>query len=307
MRIALLLDDRPGNSTQTHGIAAALQNSTSGTISEHRITYNRWVRLPNRLRLALHVWGAELPTLDAADIIIATGRRLAPLLVTLGKQTNARTIQIMQPELPYHLFSRVLLPQHDNPPVDARIIPTLGAPHAMNARRIAQAAAQMSLPANPYSVFLVGGDSKHGSLPPSLLAEHIHSLRQKLGQEHGLYVVTSRRTTPAQWQALQTALAGTPHTLYRYPDTPNPYPGILARATRVIATIDSVAMLCEAASSGTPLYMADAERAASTKHHALARALIAGNYARPLSTLTLPDTPTQQLDEATRVATCILQ
>ncbi|MGB1877529.1 MAG: ELM1/GtrOC1 family putative glycosyltransferase, partial [Rhodospirillaceae bacterium] len=86
-----LTDDRPGNNAQVLGVAQA----TDWPIEERAIRYTAWGRLPNLLR------GASLVGLtdDSCtglvapwpDVVIAAGRRSAPVARWIKRQSGGKT------------------------------------------------------------------------------------------------------------------------------------------------------------------------------------------------------------------------
>jgi mitochondrial fission protein ELM1 len=78
-----------------------------------------------------------------------------------------------------------------------------------------------------------------------------------LHRRHGgsLLVLASRRTPPRLAGALRDALGEVPGLHWRgRDDGPNPYPGVLAWADRLVATPDSVNMLSEACAVGCAVH-----------------------------------------------------
>ena len=101
-KIWALLDDRMGNNNQILGVAEAL-----GTpFEEKKITYNKWIFLPNFLRFK-PILGVskeslkdiDLPAEELPDLIIGAGRRMFPLMRYLKKKSKGRTklVHMMNP------------------------------------------------------------------------------------------------------------------------------------------------------------------------------------------------------------------
>ena len=70
-----------------------------------------------------------------------------------------------------------------------------------------------------------------------------------------MMLVASRRTPPALFDLLQANLDGLPGIHWANADDgPNPYPGVLGWADRLVVTPDSVNMLSEACACGRPVH-----------------------------------------------------
>ncbi|MBY0355490.1 MAG: mitochondrial fission ELM1 family protein, partial [Rickettsiales bacterium] len=192
-----LLDDRAGNSTQTLGIAQAL----GGTIIEKRLYYDQNVRLPNPMRrgVLLGVDVAKSDALDEApvpDVIIATGRRLAPILRRLKRDfPDAYTVQLMYPDMALKHFDLVVVPEHDQR-TDKRLFLTLGAPHRLMKAKIAELAfkckMKLHLKGEPTAI-VIGGTTDRAEMTVSDM-EQLWQLMHPLLGLGTLLVTTSRRT-----------------------------------------------------------------------------------------------------------------
>jgi hypothetical protein len=111
----------------------------------------------------------------------------------------------------------------------------------------------------PYIGIIIGGNSGPFTFGPEAardLGREAWAMVRDLGGS--LLVSTSARALPAATDALAGAL-DCPHFLYRWSpaDRANPYFTILALASELIVTSDSVSMLSEAAATGLPLHIFD--------------------------------------------------
>lgn len=291
----LLADDRPGNRTQVLGVAEAL--GWPFTVKE--IRYGSAARLPNPLKGATFL-GLEPDSRDALappwpGLVIAAGRRTAPVARAIGKQAGggAFLVQIMDPGSALGAFDLVAVPRHDRPPARANVLPITGAPHRVTAAALARARdiwapRFVHLPA-PRVALLVGGATKTHRFTPqhgAALGERAARLAAAAGGS--LLVSTSRRTGAAA-AAVFAAVAEVPHHGFRWGDAgDNPYLGYLASADAVIVTGDSVSMVCEACAAPAPVYVDAPEDAVPAKHRRLHRELYELGCARPLGDTLAP-------------------
>jgi hypothetical protein len=108
--------------------------------------------------------------------------------------------------------------------------------------------------AAPRVAVLVGGSSRsHGHLGEHQALELVQGLRA-VARDSSLMITTSRRTDENVAALLKAELTGT--NIYFWDgDSPNPYFGLLAWADAIVATSDSVNMICEAAGTGKPVHI----------------------------------------------------
>ena len=260
----VLVDDRPGNATQALGLAGALDWPTE----IKRLHCGPLARLHNRLL------GASLAGLDRRrssplqppwpELVIAAGRRTAPVARWIGRQARGRTRLVA--------IGRKAADCADDfdlcvTPAYTRLFPhpnrvETGAPlHRVTAERLAEAADRwrerlQGLP-RPRIALLVGGTSGQYRLDAATarrLGEDVMRLAADAGGS--ALVSTSRRTGPAATRALRTAMAGAAFAhWWSAAGGDNPYLGMLALADALVITGDSESMLAEAGALGRPLFI----------------------------------------------------
>ncbi|HIJ39083.1 MAG TPA: nucleoside-diphosphate sugar epimerase, partial [Rhodospirillaceae bacterium] len=163
--IWVLTDDRPGNVAQCLGVAEALGED----FIVKPIAYSRWAALPNALR------GRSLlgltPECRASlqppwpRLVIAAGRRTAPLARWCKRQLGTRLVQIMDPGWPGRDdFDLIARPLHDGPILRPNVLQTLGSCHRVTPALLASekekwASRLPDLP-RPWVALLVGGATK---------------------------------------------------------------------------------------------------------------------------------------------------
>lgn len=286
----VLADDRPGNVGQCLGVAEALGRP----FMVKAIRYDRLARLPNVLR------GASLLGVNADSraglvapwprLVIAAGRRTAPVARWIKRQCGARLVQIMDPGPGGRAdFDLIAVPAHDGKGLaGANVLPITGAPHRVTAAKLAEAAALWQdrfahLP-RPWIGLIVGGTTRHRAFTAPMAAA--------LGQRAGalaaaaggsVLVTTSRRTSPEAEAALLAALPQ-PRFVHSWKaGGDNPYFGFLALADALVVTGDSVSMACEACATAAPVYIFAPEGMVVDKHARLHAELYGCGLARPLA------------------------
>lgn len=284
----VLADDRAGNVAQALGVAEALGRP----FLVKDIRYDRWGAAHNLFR------GVSLRGVAAAArqalvppwprLVIAAGRRTAPVARWLKAQCGARLVQIMNPGWPGQAdFDLIVRPMHDNAKPGERLFPTLGSCHRASPARLAQSAESWRprlahLP-RPYLLVVVGGGTKDHAFDAShgrQLADGMQTLRQRFG---GSILMTTSRRTPPEVERILFEAAGDPAWKHSWQSgNENPYPGFLALADMVLVTGDSMTMCSEACANGGPVFIFAPTGMVSAKHARLHQALYDRGLARPL-------------------------
>ncbi len=283
--IWVLADDRPGNVSQALGVAEALGKP----FIVKTIRYNALGRLHNALRSAsrfgLEHWSRKgIEAKPPPTLVIAAGRRTAPLARWLKRRYGARLVQLMDPGWPgRERFDLIAAPLHDELPKAPNVIRTLGACHRATPQLLAAEGQRWKdrlpdLP-RPWTLVSVGGSTAQRRFGAADARALIEGCRNLPGS---LLVVTSRRTGAEAEAALAEALPSN-GWLCRWRDrADSPYLALLGLADSVVVTGDSMSMCCEACANGGPVFIFAPERLAEPKHAALHQALYERGYARPL-------------------------
>ena len=309
--IWVLADDRAGNTAQALGVAEAF--------AEHpeikTVRYTKAVVLPNVLRGASTL-GATAETVAGLtgpfpDVAVAAGRRAAPLLRYLKKQSGGGTkiVQIMYPgRFGLSDFDLIVLPHHDGCKlIRPNILRVTGAPHRITPERLDAERKKWtpvfeSLP-SPRIALIVGGATKDKPFTTEMaldLANRAKALSGKIGGGSFL-VTTSRRTGTEQEKIIRDALPE-PKFFYGWgnKEIENPYFGFLALADHIVVTGDSVSMCSEACAAEAPVYIYAPAGTVGKKHALLHRELYDNGYAVELSEN--PDPVTQSGHKRLNVA-----
>jgi mitochondrial fission protein ELM1 len=225
------------------------------------------------------------------DLVITAGMRNEPVCRWIRHQSGGRTriVHVGRPWANPECFDLVVTTPQYRLPQRPNVIQNALTLHRVSEERLADAAAQWrdhfaALPP-PYTAVIVGGDSGPYALGARAACRLARQTAELVAETGGsILVTTSSRTDSRAIAALRNAL---PQPLYFYEwqagDEHNPYYGLLALASQIVVTADSISMLSEACATGKPVYMFDLARGRMAMEPA-ARLLPADNDWR-LSTL----------------------
>lgn len=286
----VLIDHRVGSATQAISLAERLGIS----FKVKNIKYNFLALLPNCLLGAsqLHVdvgASSSLKNEPLPKAIISAGRRTASVALSLKKlDPNIKVIQIMKPFLPAKKFDLIILPQHDNyKPHTNNTFITIGALH--NAQQKMSEAAPIFANNYPelskFIALMIGGNTKQYKFSRKD-AEELAASVVAISANHGMPVFISfSRRTPDEVKEVFRGTFEWPHIIYDPISSKetNPYYGMLASASFIITTADSISMCSEASASGKPLYIVYPKNAVMPKHRYLVQQLLDLEIARLLS------------------------
>lgn len=262
----VLTDDRPGNATQSIGLADELR----WPYERIELDFGPSIYIPNPfLGASSHVLKRASRRRLAPpwpDLVIAAGRRTAPVARWVGRKSRGKTKVVQlgrkgaNPAWPFDLAAT---------PAHARLCPhpnrieTAGALTRIRKSKLEEAALQWEYLFAPHPspriALLVGGSSHHYSFTPELAAQlgrDVSKMAERVGGS--VFVTTSRRTRGPLTEALKRAL---PHAAHFHEWSAeqklseNPLLGYLALADVVIVTGDSESMLAEASESGKSVHI----------------------------------------------------
>ena len=291
--IWVLTDDRAGYVAQALGVAEALGRP----FTVRDVRYTPLAKLPSA------VLGASLLGLTGEcraaftppwpDLVIAAGRRTAPVARWIKKKSGGRTriVQIMHPGKKSAAdFDLIAVPRHDDvlPEGDApNILRITGAPHRMTADRLAAAAEawspQFNMLTRPFIAVMVGGATHSQAFPAHLAANLGRRVGELAAQVRGsVLLTTSRRTGAAAEAALLKVIPDPRHVFVWGSGGDNPYQGYLALADQIVVTGDSVSMCSEACATGKPVHIYAPADMVGAKHARLHRELYDLGLAMPL-------------------------
>jgi len=256
-----LLGDREGDNAQVRALAEALGWPAAAKRLAYTSRYRWWNLLLGASCLSLDQRRSSALAPPWPDLVIAAGRRSAPVARWIRKQSKgrARLVHLGRPWAPLGCFDLVVttpqygLPQRPN--VLHNALPIVRPDAARLAEARARWAPRLAALPRPLVALLVGGDSPPYVLDPQTAARLGREAIDRARVLGGALVVTCgpRVRAPAA-EALAAAASGAGH-LHRWrPDDPdNPYLAYLALADRFIVTGDSASMLAEACATGRPV------------------------------------------------------
>ncbi|MGH7965524.1 MAG: mitochondrial fission ELM1 family protein, partial [Candidatus Binatia bacterium] len=263
----VLADDRPGNTTQSIGLARAL--SWPYEVKELQFTPRvrllyRWLGAYVVTRIGLDDARSAPLTPPWPDVVIAAGWRPAPVARWIRKQSRSHTRVVQMGRKGGHvaaLFDAVVTPVHCCLPPHPRRIETIAPITPITSERLAQAVEHwQSLFAHaphPRIALLVGGSTKRYRLETETaqrMGEEVRAFAEAAGGS--VFATTSRRTGAEVTEALSKGLGPSSYVHRWQPgQKDNPYLAYLALADVLVVTGESESMLAEAAASGKPIYI----------------------------------------------------
>ena len=260
-RVWVLCDDRGGNTTQSIGLAEALgwpyerKALAPGPLS---LLHNR---LLGASRAGIRRGRSAALEPPWPDLVIAAGRRTAPVALWIREQSRGRTRLVQLGRKggdDAERFDLVAAPGYTRLFAHPRRVETCAPLHSVTPARLAEAAERwrerLAARPAPRIAVLVGGRSGQYAIDAASAAR-LGSEVARLARESGgsVLATTSRRTGRAATAAFCAALG--PDAFVFRPGDPgeNPYLALLALADWIVATGDSESMLAEAAAAGRPL------------------------------------------------------
>jgi mitochondrial fission protein ELM1 len=216
-----------------------------------------WLALPPLERLAA---GSDSLAPPFPDLLISCGRKSIGLALALRRASRGQTftVYVQDPKLAPARFDLVIAPRHDRVR-GPNVVLTRGAPSRVTAARLADAkdrfAPLLAPLGRPLIAVLLGGRTRRHRFDAVEAAALGRRLATLAHDEHAALAITaSRRTPPESLAAIRATLVGTRSQFYEGGGE-NPYFGYLAHADAIVVTADSVNMISDACSTGTPVFV----------------------------------------------------
>ena len=259
-----LLDDQPGNSTQSLGLAQSL----GWPMEVKHLRFKPLSRIreffaDDSPQLLLEAPSSPLVA-PWPDLVIATGKRPSRIAKWIKQESLGKTklIQIgRKGGIVADDFDLVITPNYCRQTPHPHRLTSLLPPTQASLDKLQQAKTQWHPHSEhdpqPRVVVLVGGNTKRHAFHKQeaiKFARDIKGFAQELNGS--VYVTTSRRTGEEASQALMDELAGFAKIYqWKQDQKESPYWGLLAWGDVIIVTGESESMIAEAAGTGKPLYI----------------------------------------------------
>jgi mitochondrial fission protein ELM1 len=266
-RVWVLKDHKPGHTTQSEGLAEEL----GWPYECIDLDFNVLQQLPNAwtrgTRWSVTPTSAQRLTEPWPDLVIATGRRTAPIASWIRKQScgRTRTVQIGRiGAFQRDNFDLAIAPAYaclypDVRRLDTAVPITRVSPAALE-RAAAYWGPQLASAPVPRLALLVGGKDPEHEFRAEQAREMGQAVAELASREGGSVLATTSRRTPKRVStALQKSLGETCAHFHRWEPnrsaSGNPYMGYLALADALVVTGESASMLAEACATGKPVYI----------------------------------------------------
>lgn len=306
-RLWTLTDGNAGNLRQAQALAQAL---ALGPARDWRLATRapwRWWT-PRRGLGAEHAFGPDFINALGRPPQVAIGcGRQAALATRLLRERGAKVVQILDPRLDPGHWDLVIAPEHDGLRGD-NVITLLGSLNPVDDDWLAQARTTFATFADlpqPRTAVLLGGSSAHARFDRGAFEVLASKLEVALMRDGGSVLVTTSRRTPEKiLRALRHRYVETPGFVWcGEEDGPNPYPGLLAWADRIVCSPDSVNMVSEACATRAPVHVFDPSRVSGRPRRFL-DALLQRGRIRVMDTALAPF-PVEPLRETERVSAIV--
>ncbi len=265
-RVWLLLGERAGDNAQVTALGRALALDLGWDCTMKQILFDHACEVPFHQRgatlIGVDVGRSDALTAPWPDVVVAVGRRLAPVSRWLKEQSNGALLNVHlgRPRVAYHHFDLIVTtPQYGLPP--ASNVTTLTLPIIMHDDAALEAEAQHWEPQlrhlpRPWTAVFIGGPTTQLRFGREVGADLLNRAKAHVAAAKGsLLVTTSPRTTMEVADLFENEI-GHAHFLHRWSrHAPNPYQSFLRLADDFIVTNDSASMIAEAVDMAKPLYV----------------------------------------------------
>lgn len=261
----ILSDEKPGHRTQSLGLANAL----GWPCEEKKLQFNFRGELPNALVKdtikSLTASSHAIAGPPWPDLVIATGRRTAPIAAWVRQHSLGKTRTVQMGRIGISRddhFDLGVAPVYAGLYPDPRRMETVLPLTRVNQVSLDKAAeqwrARFSTDSRPLLALLVGGTNVEHEFSPACARELGESVKSMVDAAGGKVLVsTSRRTSEPAAEALLAALGSCCAHAYIWQRDKdicdNPYMAYLACAAALVVTGESASMLAEACSTGKPV------------------------------------------------------
>lgn len=255
-----LHDGRAGNVRQSEALAHWL-GSAAPSLTLHTAVPWRWFA-PRLLPGARSAFGNALAAVPMNEpcVVIGCGRQAA-LATRVLRSDTVRSVQILDPRIDARHWDIVVVPEHD-PLRGDNVIVTQGSLNAIDDAwlQLHRTHAPEALrSAGPVCAIFIGGPTDDTSYSMEDVLAAIARVRESFD---GLIYTCASPRTPSNWFAALRGLPADPRMRVWTSNakSENPYAYLLAVATRIVCTPDSVNMLSESCATSVPVEYVPAPR-----------------------------------------------
>ena len=260
-RVWLLLGERQGDNAQVMALGKAL----GWPFGIKQLYFDPDCPIPFSKR------GASLIGLDTMktaaisgpwpDIVIAIGRRAAPVSRWIKQQSGGRsmTVHLGRPRDAYYKYDLIFTtPQYGLPP--GKNVTNLTFPITLNREEDLDESAKFWWPRlsalpRPWTAMILGGPTTQMRFDRDVGVDLLAKAEAHINGIGSLLITTSPRTSMDVADLMQTQTK-VPHFMFRWSrNEPNPYLAFLKLADAFIVTDDSVSMIAEAVDRQKPLFI----------------------------------------------------
>ncbi len=250
MIIYIVSDGKKGHLSQTRGLANALLERAQEARPDMEHSVHE-VDVSNKSWLTkLNYKGREL-NLPRPHLILCAGHGTHLAALSLARHLRCLCMVCMKPSLPARLFDLCIVPRHDLPEgkaPGAHIFPTAGALNAVRPKPDAE---------KRETLILIGGPSKDFEWEAEMVVNQLSTIAR---HNSSPMVLTTSRRTPADFAQDVTSASPSIRVVPVEKTGPTWVADHLATAREVWVTQDSVSMVYEALSSGSPVGIIEMKR-----------------------------------------------
>jgi len=265
LTIWFIHDKKPGHIHQLQGLEERITsyckiNSRWIDTNEKKLTW-----LDTLLKKKTNISTPEATASDSfPDIVIGAGHTTHKPLLCHAHIYNAYCIVLMKPSLPLCFFDAVICPEHDKLKESKRVLNTFGALNTVKPTN--------KTTAKPLSLMLIGGPSKHFKWQEEDLLKQIQ-LICKLHNNTQWLLSDSPRTPSSLLPKLKNMNIQNLSCFHYQSNDIEPLHTLMLKCAITWTTPDSVSMVYESMTAGTPTYTFDMEPKNTNKPSRVAQSI----------------------------------
>jgi hypothetical protein len=243
-RLLILNDGKPGHVNQSLAFARLLNREyTMLDVGFKYRTSKGFSYLADRIGIYTPLlFMSEIPS-GRYDAVVSAGSETYYANRTLARRLGCKSITTMMPKSYRLNFDLIVAQHHDNPPVQANIVPvpinlSFSQPQGVVTPTVGER----------YIALIIGGDNSQQAMDVELLRQQVEKILT-LFPDHRVWMTTSRRTPPAAEKMLRQY--DFEDAIWYSQNQVNPIADYLHYADYVFVTADSSSMVSEAVGFGT--------------------------------------------------------